>query len=268
MIHRQCARRRGKGRAALPRELFGMELDRQVQRLRHGKDAPDLRGVKGDIFAKPVHGIDKPLLMCRNQCRDRDAVDIGVRPVLVFCRDRMGAEKAGSDPDGAMGGNLSGDPQHAHFGLGIKPIAGFDLDRGHPFGQKSIHSAERIGQKRFFICIPGRRDRRHDAAACARDLGITCAGQPHFEFPRPVAAENQMGVTVNQPGGHQSTVHIASVLLFGGGGDNAGRGVRFAAGPDDPIAVNQDGRRVNRIIPIGAGHRHKADIVEIHAISP
>ena len=81
----------------------------------------------------------------------------------------------------------------------------------------------------------GRGYRRDDAAAGARDLLIGRAFQPHLEFLRPVAAEDEMRVAVDQRRGNEP---VAAIL--DGGIAPSGRRRIDPSDPCDGLVFNAD----------------------------
>ena len=86
------------------------------------------------------------------------------------------------------------------LGVEFEPVAGFDLDRGDAFGDQRVEPAQARREK-FVLARRARRAHgRDDAAAGARDLLVARAGEPQLEFVGAIAAVDEMGVAVDQPG--------------------------------------------------------------------
>ena len=61
MVATQGPKAGRQGRATAVRQLLGVQLDRQAQRLRGGEDAAGLGRAEADALAKRVHGVDQAL---------------------------------------------------------------------------------------------------------------------------------------------------------------------------------------------------------------
>ena len=100
MVSRQRAEFRRQLCATDVRKLLCVQLDRQAQSCRAIEHARDLRCVKGDPFAEPVHGIYQALGMGGLKRRQTDFINIHIRLGTLWHGVR--AEKAGANGDGAL----------------------------------------------------------------------------------------------------------------------------------------------------------------------
>ena len=100
-------------------------------------------------------------------------------------------------------------PQHPELGLRVEPVARLDLDRRHPLGDQRVDPRQRAGEQLRLVRRPRRPHRRDDAAAGPRDLLVARALEPHLELARPVAAEDDVGVAVDQRRRHQPPAEVA-----------------------------------------------------------
>ena len=110
----------------------------------------------------------------------------------------MEREQRRDDPHRLARGKRGRAAQHAQLALDVQRVAGLDLDGRDAAFHQGIETQRRRGEK----LVVGRRlrrlHRRRDAAAGPRDLLIGRAGAAHRMFVRARAAEDQMGMTVDQ----------------------------------------------------------------------
>lgn len=210
VCRKRAVSRRHPGPAKV-RQLLGMKLDRQSQFPCHVEHAGHLFRRKGNPLAEPVHRIDKPLGVGVPQGRDHHLDDIGVLAPLVFHRRRMSAQIGCLHTDRARLANLAGRAQHGQFGLALKPITGFDFQHGHTLGDKGIHTRQRLCHHLLQCRRPRRRDSGHNAATGPRHLFIAGPVQAHLEFVGPIAAENNMGVTIHKPRSNQPPLEVLNL---------------------------------------------------------
>src|SRR5471030_1428200 len=94
---------------------------------------------------------------------------------------------------------------------------------------------------------------RQDPATLSCNLGIADAIQALFEFGAAIAAENQMGVTVDQTWGHNPATKIMPNL------SDKLRAVSRSAKPDDQTIFDGQYAVFNGVIaPIMHGHKRRA----------
>ena len=229
-----------KGRAAGMGELFGMELDREVQRFCCGKDLGDLIGGEGDGFAEGVDVVDKPLGGEAAQSGQADLVEIGLGAALVIGRDGVGAEEGGDDADGAQRGEAACGLEHAAFGVEVETVARLDLDRRDAFGKEGVEAGKGRGDEVVGCRGTGGGEGREDAAAGRGDGGIALATKAHGEFRRAVAAMDKMGVAVDQRGCHETAAEIAHRPCFGQVGAGAAPADQ-AVGDDERGILGHEG---------------------------
>ena len=195
------------------RQLLCMQLDRQPEFGGSVEDPRHLRHGKGDPLAEAVDGIDQPLGMGCAQARNGDFVKVGVGTVRVFGWHGMGCEPAGDDPHRALDRQTARGAQHLQLVLDAQAIAGLDLDGRGALCQQCIQSRQRRREQRILGGGAGGAHRGQDAAAGAGDLLVSRALQPHLEFSRAVAAEDEVGVAVQQRRGNHATAEAFRVAL-------------------------------------------------------
>ena len=98
MVRRQGTMAGGEGGALLVGQLLGMQLDRQPQRPRLGKERRKVLGRKGDGFAEGIDRIDQPLGMGGAQRGQGDLCDVSLCAAFVFRREWHGRQGALSAP--------------------------------------------------------------------------------------------------------------------------------------------------------------------------
>ena len=255
MVGGKCARAGRKGGAAGMGELFGMELDREVQRLCRGEDLRDLIGGEGDGFAEGVDLVDQPLGGEAVQGGQADLVEIGLGAALVIGRDGMGAKEGGDDAHGAQTGQPPRRKEHPAFGIEVETVAGLDLDRPDAFGKERIKAGKGRDDEVVDGCRPGGGEGREDAAPGGGDGGIALTLEPHGEFRGAVAGMDDMGVTIDQRGRDKPAALIAQRARCG----QVGAG----AAPADEAVGDDDGRIFDqrRLAGVAGG---KAEIGEDH----
>ncbi len=106
----------------------------------------------------------------------------------------------------------------------VTPSASSASSRGSALAMSSV-----------FACRPRRLHGGDDAAPGAGDLLIGGAGEPQLELMGAVAAENEMGVAVDQAGGDPAALAVDGLVGL------EARRVGGAAGEDDaPVAGGDD----------------------------
>ena len=102
----------------------------------------------------------------------------------------------------------TGNAQHAPLGGEVEAVAGLDLDRGDAAGLEAGEPPPRRCQQLVLAGSAGGGDGGPDPATPSRDLGVGDALQAQLELVRPVAAEDEMGVAVDQPRRHPGAGEI------------------------------------------------------------
>ena len=99
VVARQRAETRRQRRAAHVRQLLGMQLDRQAQRLRRLEHLLGLGKREADGFAKHVHRIHQAFGSERGHHLFTHQTDVVVAAPGVFGWQRMRAQKRGAHRD-------------------------------------------------------------------------------------------------------------------------------------------------------------------------
>ena len=107
---------------------------------------------------------------------------------------------------------LSGDLQQPELALGIEAVARLDLDRRAAAGHQRVQAAAALVEQLLVGCGGGALDRRGDAAAGLGDLLVGRAGAAHRMLVGARAAEDEMGVAVDQARRHPGAAERDHVL--------------------------------------------------------
>ena len=256
MVGRQRIVARSQRRAAEVGELVGVELDRQAVRARGRKHPVGLLRGEADPLAERIHRVREAGFGDRRQHLLDHEVDIGALPAGIFRGQGVRAEEGGLDIDRQCLAEPPGDAELLELGVGVEPVARLDLDRGDPFVHQIAESRHRRFVERFVVGLPCSPHGRDDPAARLGDLLVARAVEPHLELTSPAAAEDQMGVAVDQPRGDPAPACV--MHNFGQGSRVAGQ-VRGRADPGDAPALDRDGGIADRAIG-GAARDHRRQI--------
>ena len=204
---------------------------------------------EGDPLAETVDRISQPLFGDPVHCRQHDLVDIGVSPASIFRRHCVRSKIARPHPNLAQLRQPPCRPQHLQFVVHRQPVSGLDLDGRHAFRDQRVQPGQGGCDKLVLAQRPCRRDGRDDAASGPRDLFIAGSFEPHLEFFRPIAAEDQMGMAVDRRRRDQSSAEILASDVMPAGGNRIPRG-----NERDPPALDTDHMVVAN--PVAGAGRH------------
>ena len=138
VVTRQRTITRRQCRAAHVRQLFGMQLDRQAQRLRGLEHLLGLRQREANRFAKHIHRVHQAFgRQCGHHLFTHQA-DVSVAAPREFGRQRMCTQKRGAHRDAKHLAQSTGHAQLFSLVFQAQAIARFDLDGANPFGQQSL----------------------------------------------------------------------------------------------------------------------------------
>eukprot|EP01132_Coremiostelium_polycephalum_P003542 gene3543-4406_t len=239
MIGRQCAIGCGKLGTAEIGQLFRMQLDRNAKSFRPVKHTRDLGRREGNTFAKAVDRIDQTFRMGGVETRQHNFADVIIRAAAIFRRHRMGSKIAGADAHGTQRAEAARHPQHFQLRLNVEAVAGFDFDGGNALRQQGVKPRQALRDQFIFRQTIGRFHRGNNAAASPGDFLIAGALEAHFKLARAVAAENQMGMAVDQCRRRQAAaeiLHLDSFPVIRNSGANPGNTIPFNA---DSTRVDQ-----------------------------
>ena len=222
-------------------ELLGMQLDGQAHHLGRLEDALGLRPREADALAKHIDGIDQPFARQLGHHAIANLVDVAVGAALELGRQRVGAKKGGLHRHAEVAPQP---PRHAQLLALVlcgQAVTALDLDGAHAFGQQGLQARRGGGKQLVLAGLARGLHGADDAAAGARDLLVAGAVEPQRELMRALAAVDEVGVAVDQPGRDQR----ARTVVARPARQQFGRQTIRRAGVDDVPALNGDhaGRR-------------------------
>jgi len=228
-----------------------MDLDRQALGLGGLEHGFHLIRREGDALAEDVDRVRQPLGGDGIEQRPGDERRVVARATLVFRRHGVRPEEGGADRHRPLAADAARDAQLLQLRLLLQPVSGLDLDGGDAFGHQCGEAPVGRGEERIFARLARRLDGGEDAAACPRDLLIGRALETELELMRPVAAIDEMGVAIDQPGGDPAAFAINGLSGLEGG--------RFAARPgiDDASVMGGDDAVLDRAIGRTDRCRHR-----------
>ncbi len=177
-----------------------MEADRQAVGTCGGEHAFTSAGVKAMRLAKGVDaGCEAGLGDGGDHLLD-DHLDIGVarRTFLGLGRKGVGGKQGRDDPHRLIPTDRLGGVEQADFGSGVETVARLDLDRRHPALHQRVEAAAGLVAKLVRAGRLGGADGRGDPATGPRNFLIGGTGAAHGMFVGAGAAEDEMGVAVDQ----------------------------------------------------------------------
>jgi len=199
---------RGERRAAAVRQLLRVHLDGQSAPRRSVEYALALLERKADALAEHVDGIDESFVGERGQHALAHFIDVVIRAAREFRRQRVRAEERRVDGHGITLAQLPRDTQHLALALQVEPVAGFDFDGRHAFGEHRFEPRRRLTEERCLVGGTRRTDRRHDAAAQLRDRFVAHARETLREFVGALAAVHEMRVAIDEPRRHPRAAQL------------------------------------------------------------
>ena len=138
----------------------------------------------------------------------------------------------------------------------VEAVAGLDLDRRRAIGQQGAGARQRLREQCVLVGGARRAHRRHDAAAGARDVLVAGAVQALLELAGAVAAEDQVGMAVDQPRRDQRPLHRLDLRGQHYPEHRAGRAARRHGGsrrPSSPTRRVRSGHTACRCRPAWPG---------------
>jgi cysteine synthase A len=102
-------------------------------------------------------------------------------------------------------------PQHLRLIGQRESVAGFDLDRRHPFAQEHGQARRCVVDELLETCLPRRPHGGEDPAAAGRDLRVGGAAQPFGIFAGTRAREHQVRMTIDEPRGNPHAMKIMAL---------------------------------------------------------
>ena len=99
-----------------------------------------------------------------------------------------------------------------------------------------VEAGQGAGDELVLARRAGRLDGGDDAAASAGDLLVARAFQAQLELVRPVAAIDEVGVAIDEPGGDPAALAVDSLARIPAGGQ-----VLFRSGKGNPAILGSNG---------------------------
>ena len=256
MVATQGPKAGRQGRATAVRQLLGVQLDRQAQRLRGGKDAAGLGRAEADALAKRVHGVHQALGVQLRQ-HGQHRVHIAIATPGKFGRHGMRTQEGGADRHRQLASQGAGHLQHLALTLQRQTVTRFDFHRGHTLCHQGLQAHQALRLQCLGAGSPGIAHGRGNTAAAAGDLLIARAVQAQLKLARPVTRIHQVGVAIDQAGRDQGATAI--LLLQAARAQFSGQRLPLAD-PEHALAIQHQRSIVNQAIgPLRAslhgGHR-------------
>jgi hypothetical protein len=180
------------------------------------------------------------------------------------------AQIARADPNPGLAADAAGDAQHLQLAVAVEAIARLDLDGGDAGRLQPFETTEGRGVEVVLGRLARGLDRGDDAAAGAGDLLIGRALQTLFELAGTVAAEDEVGVAIDQARRDPAAAEAVGLRRL------VVRQVGARADPDDGPVADQDRRVLDCAIgdaALGSGG-HGGDVavgdqqIGLHGRSP
>ena len=193
-------------------------------------------GENAIVSQKTVDGVDESLGRQRRQHDVTHQRDVAIPVALGFGRECVGAEEARMHRDVAQRGEAPGRDQHLALALEIEPVTRLDVDARDAFGQQGVEAGQRARHELFHAGGPRGLDARQDTAAGPRDLLVGGAPKPHLELVGAMAAEDEVGMTIDEAGRHEAAAAVDHQI-----GIAPGRQVAIRTHEGDPSVARRDG---------------------------
>ena len=181
-----------------------------------------------------------------------DVIDIGICLAREFGRYGVRGEQGRADAEPGRFAEPASHPQHLELGVEVQAVTGLDLDGCHALASKRLQPGQRVGVQ---LVLAGRAGGRHggqDAAAFSRYFFVADAAKPPLVFLGPLAAEDEVRMTVDEGGRHPAPGQGACFRRC------PGREFRRGADPVDDAVANRDCAVVDRAV-IGLALPHRGD---------
>ena len=148
----------------------------------------------------PPPAFPLPFVDERGQHRVADERHVIVASARVFGGKGVQTEERRAHVDAQHVPDAPRHAQHATFGIGLEPVARFDLQRGDAVGEQGAGPRERLLQQVVFAGGTRGAHAGDDAATGAGDLLVAGAFQALLELTRPVSTEDEVRVAIDEAG--------------------------------------------------------------------
>ncbi len=246
MVGRQSAILGGKRGAMLVGQLFGVKPYSQAVRRGRLEQAFDLvRGERNGV-AISIDDSDLPRLGGGGDQLVDDVAQIMRSAVALGSGDGVKREQGRDDPHCRSIAERVGELEEAQFALYLEAVASFHLDRRATAAHQCVKASARAGQQVFVACSRGFGDGRGDSAAGLGDFLIGRSSAAHRMFVGAIAAEDQMGVTIDQTGRDPGAAKRGNVLGSIAGELGAFADSNHLAVGDSDRSIVDDAQRIAR----------------------
>ncbi|MNX64195.1 N-formimino-L-glutamate deiminase [compost metagenome] len=242
VIGRDGAQLGGEHGPAGVAQLVGVQLGPEVLALGGAQDLGRLLGGEDPLLAEHVAEA--------RQATDGDAGDgLGAEPLdvgvgVLALGHRVGPHEGRHHVDGLVAVELVEHLELLELGVEVEAVAALGFNGGRAVGEHGRKVTLGLAVEGVEGGLAGLLDRRVDAAARRHDLGVGGAPGAQFELALAAAAEDQVGVRVDQTGGDDAAagVHLGGVrvdratghdLVGGADGDDLAVGDRNRPVGDD-----------------------------------
>ena len=141
-------------------------------------------------------------------------IDIGLRIIFAFRRKSVSAQASGNDVKGRFLFQPLDRAQHFQLLVKAQAVAGFRFDRRRPIGEKPAAMSFADLNEFVFRCCPCRTNRGLDTSSGRRDILITRSQSPLLILVDAIAAEDGMGVGIDESWSDQPLSEIEDVIFF------------------------------------------------------
>ena len=208
MVRRHRPDLGGEGGALPGAELFGMDAGAQAVPGGGLEDASTLVGGKCRL-------LDEHIAVVRQgsdggQHFLDDQVHVAGAVVAILGRQGMGPEEGGLDGDRELVADPSCHLEQPDFGRHIQPVPTLDLDGGGPGFDHSPRPGGGLLEEVLGRRGPGGGHRGDDATPHGGDGLVVGTAQPGRELLGAVSGEYEMGVGIDEPGHHRSSITVDS----------------------------------------------------------
>ena len=232
VVTRQGAVACRQGRAPHVRQLLGVQLHRQAQRLCGLEHLFGLGQREADAFAEHVHRVHQALGGQRGQHLVAHQVDVSLAAARILGRQGVGTQEGGAH---CHAKGLAQTPRHAQLLAFVgqrQAIAGLDFNGTHALGQQGLQPGGRQRKQGVFVGLAGGAHAGHNATARPGHVFVTGTGQAHRKLMGPLTAVHQVRVAIHQARAHPGAACAvawqvrAVVWQVGLGAEPADRAVR------------------------------------------
>jgi hypothetical protein len=195
-----CAELTGEGDAAVGAKLLGVQAQLQAVVLGGGEDGARLGEGEGMVVAEDIAEAGEAVLGDVREQIVGDEAEIAWAVVLELRRHGMRSQQRGNDAQRGALLERAEDVEDLQFGVAGEAVAGLGFNGGGAATEEPVSVVEGGYGEVFEALVAGLADSGEDSTACGSDLLIGLAGDALLELGDAVAAEDEMGVGVDEAG--------------------------------------------------------------------